>query len=125
MELKETSNWTLETLKEFFEQKFTSLGEAVRKQETAYNERFASVNEFRNTLSDQQRTFMPRIETEILFKNHEDLHNVLNNKVDNIIKKLEKIENIKQGGNIVWAYIIAIISLIGVLISIAMNLSKI
>src|SRR6185369_2256230 len=41
---------------------------AVTKAETAAEKRFESVNEFRNTLADQQRTLMPRAETEALFK---------------------------------------------------------
>lgn len=40
---------------------------AVLKAETASEKRFDAVNEFRGTLSDQQRTLMPRPETEILF----------------------------------------------------------
>jgi|SRR6185369_100757 len=45
---------------------------AVTKAEMAAEKRFESVNEFRNTLSDQQRTLMPRAETEALFKVVED-----------------------------------------------------
>lgn len=49
--------------------------EAVTKAEVAAEKRFESVNEFRNTLSDQQRNLMPRSEAEIQFKS-------LNEKVD-------------------------------------------
>lgn len=38
--------------------------EAITKAETATEKRFDSVNEFRQTLSDQTRTFMPRTEAE-------------------------------------------------------------
>jgi len=48
---------------------------AVSKAETATEKRFEGVNEFRNTLADQQRTLMPRSEVEILIKS-------LNEKVD-------------------------------------------
>jgi len=127
------AGWTIETLKEFFEQKFDSLSEAVNKQEISYNERFASVNEFRLQLSDQSRTFMPRLETENTFKSHEKLHENLNEKLDGIIKaindrldgivkKMDKIENMKAGGNVVWAYIIATISLIATVISVAFSI---
>jgi hypothetical protein len=40
---------------------------AVEKAEIAAEKRFDSVNEFRSTLSDQQRTLMPRSEAEIRF----------------------------------------------------------
>jgi hypothetical protein len=136
------NKWTIEALKEHYDdilkeynnvtkerdekinQHFESLQVAVNKAENATEKRFESVNEFRNTLTDQQRTFMPRSETEIMFKNHEVLHESLTLKIDDVSKKLEKIVNMKQGGNVVWAYIISIISLIGVIISIAINLSR-
>ncbi len=41
---------------------------AVSKAETAAEKRFESVNEFRNTLSDQQRNLMPRDEANIRFE---------------------------------------------------------
>ncbi len=41
---------------------------AVSKAEVAAEKRFESVNEFRNTLSDQQRNLMPRDEANIRFE---------------------------------------------------------
>lgn len=41
---------------------------AVVKAEAATEKRFESVNEFRATLSDQQRTFMPRSESDAIIK---------------------------------------------------------
>jgi len=38
---------------------------AVTKAENAAEKRFEGVNEFRNTLADQQRTLMPRTEVEL------------------------------------------------------------
>jgi phosphopantetheinyl transferase (holo-ACP synthase) len=83
----ERSGWTLDTLKEHvesllasndrrYEQRFKDSGtavdaalnaakEAVLKAETASEKRFEGVNEFRGTLSDQQRTLMPRAEAEL------------------------------------------------------------
>jgi len=49
--------------------------EAVLKSEAASEKRFSSVNEFRNTLSDQQRNLMPRNEVDILIK-------AINEKID-------------------------------------------
>lgn len=42
--------------------------EAVIKAEEAANKRFEGVNEFRGTLADQQRTLMPRAESEALHR---------------------------------------------------------
>ena len=45
---------------------------AVTKAETSAEKRFEAVNEFRNTLGDQQRTLMPRSESEIRFSSLTD-----------------------------------------------------
>jgi hypothetical protein len=69
------NGWTLDTLKELFEQRFSSQDKAVtaalqaaekavQKAEVAAEKRFDSVNEFRAQLSDQAATFMPRLEAE-------------------------------------------------------------
>jgi hypothetical protein len=133
------SNWTIPALKEYFdsmldqrfqstetavrkaeeklEQRFQAMQMAVTKAEAATEKRFEGVNEFRMQLSDQSRTFMPRTEFENIHKN-------LNEKVDSIIKKVEKFDNLKQGSNNVWAIIISIVSLIGVVFSIVISLAK-
>jgi hypothetical protein len=48
-----------------------SAKEAVTKAETAYEKRFEGVNEFRDTLGDQQRTLIPRTEAELRFNSNE------------------------------------------------------
>lgn len=49
-----------------------SSAQAVQKAELASDKRFESVNEFRGTLSDQQRMLMPRSEVEVLVKSLQD-----------------------------------------------------
>jgi hypothetical protein len=67
------SEWTVDTLKEHFDailvEKDKAISaallaakEAVTKAETASDKRFENVNEFRQTLSDQTSTFVPRTE---------------------------------------------------------------
>lgn len=69
------SGWTVDTLKAHTEQlleemdrryaqRFLATQEAITKAETAAEKRFDSVNEFRGQLTDQARTFMPRLESE-------------------------------------------------------------
>lgn len=58
------SEWTLETLKEYFEQAIRSNALAVLKAEDASEKRFESVNEFRAQLNDQATTFVTRRELE-------------------------------------------------------------
>ena len=92
------SGWTIETLKEFVDDRFRLIEEritreggqqkqevaaalaaqkentsaafassekAIIKAEVASEKRFESVNEFRATLADQQRSLMPRAEAEL------------------------------------------------------------
>lgn len=83
--------WTIETLKEHFDQRFKdnsiAIIAALKSQEKAVatankslERRFEGVNEFRATLSDQQRTFIPRSEVEVLIRG-------LDERVDLLAKK--------------------------------------
>jgi hypothetical protein len=51
-----------------YQQQFTSAREAVDKAETSLREYKTSANEFRGTLADQAKTFVPRIEYESTIK---------------------------------------------------------
>lgn len=57
----------LRAVKESSSIALTAADRAVVKAETATEKRFDSVNEFRDTLADQQRTLMPRTEAELRF----------------------------------------------------------
>lgn len=89
-------------------------GIAVSKAETAAEKRFDSVNEFRNTLDDQQRTLMPRKESEIRFEAIEDKMNLL---ITN--QNLKAGE--RSGMSELWGYIIGAI---GIIFGIATILTK-
>jgi hypothetical protein len=102
--------WNVKTIKKYFEAKFKALDKAVTKAEIATEKRFESVNEFRNTLSDQSRTLMPRAESE-------SKYNGLNDRVTNLETKFEKLEGTKVGGSQNMLYIIAIVSVIISIIS--------
>jgi hypothetical protein len=71
------------------EQRFDAMEKAVIKAEVAHEKRLENMNEFRGQLMDQSKTFVPRMEFEI------------------IAKKVEKIENLKQGGTNAWIIIVA------------------
>jgi len=103
--LTQPQQWTIGTLKEYVDLRFTSVQEAVTKAEAATEKRFEGVNEFRSTLADQQRTFVPRSE-------YEAGHVELSDRVDELRTRLDKMENMKQGGNIVWTYVISGFSLL-------------
>jgi len=86
--LKEYVNDKLDNLEKSIDARFdgvtlttnaalASADKATLKAESATEKRFEGVNEFRNTLSDQQRTFMPRSEVEIMIK-------AINGKIDSL-----------------------------------------
>lgn len=105
------SEWNIDTLKEYIDrilqernERFVAIKEAVNKAEAATEKRFEGVNEFRSQLSDQSRTFIPRSETESMFKS-------LERQITDLKTNLERLKNVKAGSQVVWAYIIAAISL--------------
>lgn len=74
------SEWTIESLKAHYDQRFidqdravqaalNAAEKAVTKAENASEKRFDAVNEFRAQLADQAATFMPRSEAELQFSN--------------------------------------------------------
>ena len=87
------------------------MDKAVCKSECATDKRFESVNEFRAQLGDQARTFLPRQE-------YEQAHNNLADRIEELKSRFDKVENMKQGGNVVWAYVLSAVSLIGAIIAI-------
>jgi hypothetical protein len=96
---------------------------AVLKAELASEKRFESVNEFRGTLADQQRTLMPRAEAEAVIK---ALETRLDSAVATLAEKIESLTKlqivsggIKSGVQFGWQYSIAIIGLILTILGIA------
>src|SRR5687767_13157468 len=93
-EERRSGQWTLDSLRQHFEtllderdRRYAEIAEAkekalaaalaaakeaVQKAENAAEKRFESVNEFRAQLNDQQRTFIPRSEVEVLNKGFSD-----------------------------------------------------
>lgn len=77
-----------------------SADRAVSKAEVASEKRFDSVNEFRNTLADQQRTLMPRSEAELLVR-------TLSDKIDLLTAEAHTKSGEKTGAREIIAYLIA------------------
>jgi signal recognition particle GTPase len=97
------------------DQKFQSLAMAVSKAEVATEKRFESVNEFRATLTDQQRTFIPRAE-------YESAHKALTQTVTDAKERLDKIENMKQGGQNIWIILVGVSGFVMGIISFVLGL---
>ena len=108
--------------------KFESLATAINKAETATEKRFEGVNEFRNTLSDQQKTFLTSNEYKSAHQNLLDLVNTSTKTTSDTIltqkERIDKIENIKQGGQSTWMMIVGIVAFISALFSIALHFIK-
>jgi hypothetical protein len=87
--------------------------EAVLKAETAAERRFESVNEFRETLGDQQRTLMPRQEAEIRFKQLDD-------RVAELAQINARLTGARTGGREMWAYVAAGVGMLIGIVSIVL-----
>ena len=84
----------------------TAADKAVSKAEASAEKRFESVNEFRSTLADQQRTLMPRNESELITDGINDRVRTLENRMINQHGRGE-------GFYLGWMIVLGIISLIG------------
>ena len=95
--------------------KFESLATAINKAEVATEKRFESVNEFRAQLSDQQKTFLTANEYKSAHQNLLDLVSTSSKTTADIIltqkERIDKIDNIKQGGSQMWILIVGVIGI--------------
>lgn len=106
-------------LKEYFDMRFenaekgvnaalAAAKEAVIKAENATEKRFEGVNEFRNTLADQQRTLIPRAEAELIIKGISDRLKVVED------LRIEKTGE-SGGAKNLWVVIVSVIGTTSVL----------
>lgn len=84
---------------------------AVSKAESAAERRFESVNEFRQTLTDQAATFMPRVEAEQRIEALAEKHDALAARVD-------RTEGRSTGMSASWGLLVGVVLLVGALVAI-------
>lgn len=108
----------LASQKEATEAAMRSSAMAINKAEAAAEKRFEGVNEFRNTLSDQQRTLMPRQEAEVINK-------AMLDKLQALTERMDRDEGRGSGVHTGWLLALGVVSLISVLISIAVAIGKV
>lgn len=119
---KQVSGWTVDTLKEYVEQRFTdqdravqaaltSAKEAVLKAENASDKRFDSVNEFRQQLSDQTNTFLSRPE-------YNAQHKALEDKVSDLTDRLNTITGKSSGLKDGWSYLLGALAGISIVVGV-------
>jgi hypothetical protein len=83
---------------------------AVSKAETATEKRFESVNEFRQTLSDQTRSFVSKVEFDAVRDTNAA-------RIADLASRLDKTEGKAVGLNAGWVYLIGGISVAATLTS--------
>lgn len=119
---KSVSGWTTDTLKEYIEQRFTdqdravqsallAAKEAVIKAEVATEKRFEATNEFRQQLSDQTNTFVPRPEYAAQHKSLED-------KVTALTDRMNIKDGASSGSELTMGKIYAAIAAVGAILAI-------
>jgi hypothetical protein len=91
--------------KEMVTASLASADRAVLKAEAASERRFESVNEFRATLTDQQRTFIPRAEVEVLIR-------ALSDKVSSLESRQDRYDNQRRGAVGGWGYAVGAIGFV-------------
>jgi len=90
---------------------------AVSKAELATEKRFESVNEFRGTLDQQQRTLIPRSEVDVLVRG-------LDEKIGNLTKQMDQLQAERMGIKGGWGYAAGLAGLVLTLFSLFMVLWK-
>lgn len=90
-----------------------SADRAVSKAELAADKRFESVNEFRQTLTDQQQTFMPRPEVVVMVR-------ALEERVTTHTKQIDAMVSEHRGVTGGWGYAVGVVGLILALGSLVM-----
>lgn len=110
------------------EQRFQSLQRAIDKAEEATEKRFEGVNEFRQQLGDQARTFLPRLEYD---RAHTDLVERVDHQRSEVGDHLSLLDNAvsnntarRGGGEQVVAYVVAAIGAIVGIVGVAVAVLK-
>jgi hypothetical protein len=83
-----------------------SSDKAISKAEVATEKRFESVNEFRQTLSDQTKSFISKVEFEAL-------RDTTGAQIAGMSSRLDKIEGKAVGFNAGWIYLLGGLSAVG------------
>lgn len=102
---KEATQAAFAAQKEGISAALAAADRAVQKAEAASEKRFEGVNEFRATLSDQQRTLIPRAEVDVLVRG-------LNEKIAQLTKQADAIANERVGIKGGWGYAVGVVGLV-------------
>jgi hypothetical protein len=120
--LKEYINDKLSNLEKSIDMRFQSVNmttnsalasadKATLKAETAVEKRLEGLNELRSMALDQQRTFIPRAETDIINKSITD-------RLDKIENKITAIDGKEVGLSQGWGWAVGVIGIIATIIAV-------
>ena len=101
----------INSVRETMSVSLTNQATAVAKAEDANEKRFASVNEFRATLSDQATKFIARSEVEQRFTS-------MNEKIVDMSSRMDRNEGRGSGLNAGWGYLVAGLGLLLTVVSV-------
>lgn len=96
---------------------------AVAKAEAASEKRFEGVNEFRETLSDQQRTLMPRAEVEVIVKGLEEKIGNARLLIDEMRSRERVTDGTSKGVRDGWGFAVGVAGLVLAVVTIIWRLS--
>jgi len=96
---------------------------AVTKAELATEKRFESVNEFRGTLDNQQRTLIPRSEVDVLIRGLEEKISQLTKQFDQVQSEKRERRMEEKGVKDGWGWAAAVVALVLATITIIWRLS--
>lgn len=94
-----------------------SADRAVIKAEAASDKRFDSVNEFRQTLSDETKSFITRVE-------YDNAHKGLEDKVQELSARVSTAESRSVGLTTAWGYLFGIMGMAAAAVSIFVQVTK-
>ena len=109
------ADWTIESLKEYFEAKLSAQNKAVQKAEIAMDSRLQGMNEFRQSLADQSQTMMPRAEYTVQ-------HASLSEKIDSLATRIAALENLDKGKRVNQAGLGALATIIIIAVGTFVNI---
>lgn len=139
-----TDNWNVDSLKEYtdalfdeyrkgVDYRFDAIKQAIEKSDGYTKYRDEKQNEFRKTLDDQNLTFVRKSDHQNLEKQvdiwvsgikqvQQANFEVLRVDISKLEKAFEKTQNIKQGGNFIWPWVVTIIMTLIAVISFIIKL---
>lgn len=98
--------------------------EAVLKAENATEKRFESVNEFRGTLDNQQRTLIPRSEVDALMRGVDTRISQLTKDLDKMEQDIRSNTSERMGIKGGWGYAVGVLGFVLLIVSIAARFMK-